>query len=65
VAVISTPPSQPDGSGSIAITLFNIQSGCNGGIAGALRAMFQMGVNLGFLLEKNDWGGVYMLFKWI
>ena len=38
VAVTRTPPSQPDGSGSIALALFNIQSGCNGGLEAALRA---------------------------
>ncbi len=36
-------PSQPDGSGSITLTSFNIQSGRNGGMEAALRAMDQLG----------------------
>jgi hypothetical protein len=53
------PPSQPDGSGSIALALFNIRSGRNGGIEAALRAMEQMGVDIGFLLETKLTGGIY------
>jgi hypothetical protein len=53
------PPSQPDSSGSIVLVLFNIQSGCNGGIEAALRAMEQMGVDIGFLLETKLTVGIY------
>ncbi len=53
------PPSRPDGSGSIMLALFNIQSGCNGGIEAALRAMDQLGVDIGFLLETKLMGGIY------
>jgi hypothetical protein len=60
VAVTSVcPPSQPDGSGSVALALFNIQSGRNGGIEVALRAMDQLGVDIGFLLETKLMGGIY------
>jgi hypothetical protein len=59
VAVTRTcPPSQLDGSGSIALALFNIQSGRNGGLAAALRAMDQLGVDIGFLLETKLTGGI-------
>jgi hypothetical protein len=53
------PPSRPDGSGSIALASFNIQSGRNGGIEAALRAMKQMGFDIGFLLETKLTGGIY------
>jgi len=46
-------PSQPDGSGSVAIASFNIQSGRNGGLEAALRAMDQLWVNIGFLMETK------------
>jgi hypothetical protein len=53
------PPSQPDGSGSILLALFNIRSGRNGGIEAALRVMDQLGVDIGFLLETKLPGGIY------
>jgi hypothetical protein len=59
VAVTSTPPSQPDGSGSVALGSFNIRSGRNGGLEAALRAMEQMGVDIGFLLETKLTRGIY------
>jgi hypothetical protein len=52
-------PSQPDGSGSIVLTLFNIRSGHNGGLEAALRAMDQLGVDIGFLVETKLMGGIY------
>jgi hypothetical protein len=52
-------PSQPDGSGSVAIALFNIRSGRNGGLEAALRAMDQLGVDIGFLVETKLTGGIY------
>jgi hypothetical protein len=59
VAVTRAPPSQPDGSGPIALALFNIQSGRNGGLEAALRVMNQLGVGIGFLLETKLMGGIY------
>jgi hypothetical protein len=53
------PPSQTDGSGSVALASFNIRSGRNGGIEAALRAMDQLGVDIGFLLERRLTGGIY------
>jgi hypothetical protein len=53
------PPSRPDGSGSVALASFNIQSGRNGGIEAALRAMEQMGIDIGFLLETKLMGRIY------
>jgi hypothetical protein len=53
------PPSQPDGSGSIVLASFNIRSRHNGGIEAALRAMDQLGVDIGFLLETKLTGGIY------
>jgi hypothetical protein len=55
----SCPPSQTDGSGSIAVASWNIRNGCNGGLESALRAMEAMGVNLGILLETKLTGGIY------
>ncbi len=52
-------PSRPDGSGSIALTSFNIRSGLNGGLEAALRAMDQLGVDIGFLMETKLMGGIY------
>jgi len=51
--------SPPDGSGSVALTLFNIQNGCNGGLVAALRAMDQLGVDIRFLVETKLTGGIY------
>jgi hypothetical protein len=59
VAVTSALPSRPDVSGSIAFALFNIWSGHNGGLEGALRAMDQLGVDISFLLETKLTGGMY------
>ncbi len=59
VAWIHAPPSQPDASGSAALASFNIQSGHNGGLEAALRAMDQLGVDIGFLLETKLTGGIY------
>jgi hypothetical protein len=53
VAVTGALPSQPDSSESIAFASFNIRSGYNGGLEGALRAMNQLGVDIGFLLETK------------
>jgi hypothetical protein len=61
--MVAVPPSQPNGSGSIAIALFNIQSGRNGGVEGALREMDQMGVDIGFLLETKLTRGIYTGFS--
>ncbi len=58
VAATGTLPSQPDGSGSVSIASFNIRSGRNGGLEGALRAMNQLGVDIGFLLETKLTGGI-------
>jgi hypothetical protein len=59
VAVTHAPPSQPDGSGSVALASFNIRSGRNGGLEAALRAMDQLGVDIGFLVETKLTGGIY------
>ncbi len=52
-------PSRPDGSGSIAIASFNIQSGRNGGLEAALRAMDQLGVDIRLLVETKLTRGIY------
>jgi hypothetical protein len=57
VAVTGTPPSLPDCSGSKAIASFNIQSGRNWSLEGAFRAIDQMWVDIGFLLETKLTGG--------
>ncbi len=53
VVVTGALPSRPDGSGSMAFALLNIRSGRNGGLEGALGAMDQLGVDIGFLVEQN------------
>ena len=63
VAVTGASPSRPDGIGSVAFALFNIQSGHNGGLEGALRAMDQLGVDIGFLLETKLTGGIYTCYS--
>jgi hypothetical protein len=52
-------PSQAEGSGLFTVALYNIQSGCNGGLESALQAMKQMGVDYGVLLETKLTKGVY------
>jgi hypothetical protein len=59
VAMTHAPLSQPDSSGSIALALFNIQSGCNGGLEAFLGVMDQLGADIGFLLETKSTGGIY------
>jgi hypothetical protein len=59
VAVTRALPSQPDGSGSIALASFNIRSGRNRGLGAALRAMDQLGVDIRFLVETKLTGGIY------
>jgi hypothetical protein len=63
VAATGTSPSRPDGSGSVSFASFNIQSGRNGGLEGALRAMDQLGVDIGFLLETKLTGGIYTRYS--
>jgi hypothetical protein len=59
VAVTRAPPSQPDGGGSVALASFNIQSGRNGDLEAVLRAVDQLGVDIGFLVETKLTGGIY------
>ena len=59
VAVTRAPSARPADSGSAVLTLFNIGSGRNGGLESALRAMDNLGVDLGFLVETKLTGGVY------
>ena len=54
-------PSRTEGSGSVAFASFNIRSGRNGGLEAALRAMKQLGVDIGFLMETKLTGGIYTL----
>jgi hypothetical protein len=62
VAVNGAPSPRPGDSGSIALASYNIQSSRNGGLEGALRAMDQLGVNIGFLVETKLTDGVYTRF---
>jgi hypothetical protein len=59
VVVPRAPPSRPDVSGSVALASFNIQSGCNGGMEAALRAMDQLGVDIRILVETKLTEGIY------
>jgi hypothetical protein len=52
-------PSRTEGSGSVTLASFNIQSGRTGGLEAALRAMDQLGVDIGFLTETKLTGGIY------
>jgi hypothetical protein len=63
VAATSALPSQPDGIGSILFASFDIQSGRNGGLEGALRAMDHLGVDIGILLETKLTGGIYTRYS--
>jgi hypothetical protein len=63
VAATGALPSRPDGSGFVSFALFNIQSGRNGGLEGALRAMDHLGVDIGFLLETKLTGGIYTRYS--
>ncbi len=63
VAATDASPSRPDGSGSVAFALLNIQSGRNGGLEGVLRAMDQLVVDIGFLLETKLTGGTYTSYS--
>ncbi len=60
VAATGASPSRPDGSGSVSFASFNIRSG---GLEGALRAMDQLGVDIGFLLETKFTGGIYTCYS--
>jgi hypothetical protein len=57
--MVLEPPSRAEGSGLFTVALYNIRSGCNGGLESALRAMKQMGVDCGVLLETKLTEGVY------
>jgi hypothetical protein len=63
VAATGTLPSRPDGSGSVSFASFNIRSGRNGGLEVALRAMNQLGVDIGFLLKTKLTGGIYTRYS--
>ena len=43
------PPSQTDGSGSLSVASWNIRSGQNVGLEGALHSMASLDVDLGIL----------------
>ncbi len=53
------PHSRAEGSGPFTVALYNIRNGCNGGLESTLRAMKQMGVDYGVLLETKLTEGVY------
>jgi hypothetical protein len=57
--IASRTPSQRDGSGSIAVALWNIRNGHNGGLESALRTMEAMNVDLGILMETKVTGRIY------
>jgi hypothetical protein len=59
VSTASRPPSQTDGSGSIAVASWNIRNGCTGELESALQVMEAMGINLGVFLETKLTGGIY------
>jgi hypothetical protein len=63
VAATGALPSRPDGSGSVSFTSFNIRSGRNRGLEVALRAMDQLGVDIGFLLETKLTGGIHTRYS--
>ncbi len=59
----SYPPAQAEGSGSITVAMYNIRSGCNGGLEYALWAMEAVGIDIGMLLETKVTNGIYMQFS--
>ncbi len=56
------PPYQANGSGSIAVTAYNICSGRNGGLESTFRLMEAIGVNIGIPLETKVTDGIYTWF---
>jgi hypothetical protein len=62
VAMTGAPSPRPGDSGSVALASFNIQSGRNGGLEGALRAMDRLEVDIGFLVETKLTDGIYTRF---
>jgi hypothetical protein len=62
VAMTGASSPQLGDSGSIALDSFNIRSGRNGGMEGALRAMDQLGDDIHFLLETKLTDSVYTQF---
>ena len=63
VVVTRAPSTQPVDSRSVVLASFNIQSGHNGGLESALRAMDNLGVELGFLVETKLTAGIYTRFS--
>ncbi len=55
----SCPPSQADGSGSIAVAMYNIHNGPNGELESTLWAMEAMDVDIGVFLESKVTGRIY------
>jgi hypothetical protein len=62
VLMVSDAQSQADCCESFAVVLYNIRSGQNGGLESALKAMAEMGVDFGILVETKITEGIYTQF---
>ena len=58
----STPPPDPDSQQSITLATYNIRNGRAWGLETALRALSQMGVDIGILTETKLTGGIHTRF---
>ena len=54
--------SRADCCKSFAVALYNIRSGWNGGLESALRAMAEMDISFGILVEAKITAGIYTCF---
>ena len=63
VSEASGAPSQPDGSGTIAVATWNVRSGRRGGMESACRALASLAVDIALLQETKLTGGIHTKFS--
>jgi hypothetical protein len=63
VSMVLDAQSQADCCKPFAVALYNICSGQNGGLESALRAMAEMDIDFGILVETNITAGIYTCFS--
>jgi hypothetical protein len=62
VLMVLVVQSQADCCKSFVVALYNIRSGQNGGLESVLRAMAEMGIDFGILMETKITEGIYIQF---
>jgi hypothetical protein len=68
VLMVLDAQSRADCCESFAVALYNIRSGRNGDLESALRAMAEMNIDFGILVETKITAGIrhlYLLFEWL